>query len=84
MKLNFFSSLNYDFIVFLLSEGRRRKYPLWLFLGLCANLIVAPAVLAASDGNIDRTNAYAIGLLGIVTLALAVYLFAVILQPERF
>jgi K+-transporting ATPase KdpF subunit len=84
MKFNFFSSVNSDFFDFLFSEGRRRKYPLWLFLGLCANLIVAPAVLAATNGNLDRTNAYAIGLLGIVTLALAVYLFAVILQPERF
>lgn len=84
MKLNFFSSFNSDFFYFLLSEGRRRKYPLWLFLGICANLIIAPAVFAATNGNLDRTNAYAIGLLGIVTLALAVYLFAVILQPERF
>lgn len=82
-KLNLILSLA-ESLAFVWSQWWQQKYPLWIFLGLCLNLIIAPAVLAASNGNLDRVNAYAIGLLGLVTLALAVYLFAVILQPERF
>ncbi|NJM20703.1 MAG: K(+)-transporting ATPase subunit F [Richelia sp. RM2_1_2] len=72
-----------DFISFIWSEWRRQRFPLWIFLGLCLNLIVAPAVYAATP-DIERTTAYALGALGLVTVGLAVYLFAVILQPERF
>ncbi|MBO3457986.1 K(+)-transporting ATPase subunit F [Aetokthonos hydrillicola CCALA 1050] len=66
------------------SEGKLRSVPLKLFIALCLNLIVAPAVLAASGGAISRVNAYAIGLLGLVTVGLAIYLMMVMLQPERF
>jgi len=73
-----------DALAFIWSQWRRQKFPLWIFLGLCLNLAIAPAVLATTNGSLARGNAYALGLLGLVTLALAVYLFAVILQPERF
>jgi K+-transporting ATPase KdpF subunit len=73
----------FDFISFIWSEWRRQKFPLWIFLGLCLNLIVAPAVYAATP-NIERTTAYALGVLGLVTLGLGIYLFTVILQPEHF
>ncbi len=69
---------------FLRDELRKHPLPFRLFLGLCFNLILAPAVLAASDGAISRGNAYALGVLALVTVALAIYLFAVMLQPERF
>lgn len=68
---------------FLRSQWQKRPLPLQLFLLLCLNLIIAPAVQAAA-GGVTRGNAYALGLLGLVTLGLAVYLFVVILQPERF
>lgn len=56
-----------------------------LFLALCLNLILAQAVYAAAgDNDITRTNAYAIGLLGLVTVGLAVYLLVVMFQPQRF
>jgi K+-transporting ATPase KdpF subunit len=56
-----------------------------VFLALCLNLVLAQAVYAAADGNgITRVNAYAIGLLGLVTAGLAVYLLAVMFQPQRF
>ena len=66
------------------SEGRLKSAPLKLFIALCLNVIIAPAVLAASGGTISRENAYAIGLLGLVTVGLAIYLMMVMLQPERF
>ncbi len=68
----------------LLSQLRHRPLPLKLFLALCFNLIIAPAVLAASGGSVSRLNAYALGILGLVTLALAIYLMAVMIQPQRF
>lgn len=73
-----------EIILFLRSQYQKRPVPIQLFFLLCFNLILAPAVLAATDGGISRLNAYAIGILGLVTLGLAVYLFAVMLQPERF
>jgi len=51
---------------------------------MCLNLVIAPAVSASAGASITHKTAWAIGLLALVTLGLAVYLFAVILQPERF
>jgi K+-transporting ATPase KdpF subunit len=61
-----------------------RRLPVNLFLALCLNLLLSPAVLAASGNTISRTSAYAIAFLGIVTVALAIYLFVAMLQPQRF
>ena len=63
---------------------RRRPLPLQLFVLLCLNLVIAPAVYAAADAGISKVQAWAIGLLGLVTLGLTVYLFVVVFQPERF
>jgi K+-transporting ATPase KdpF subunit len=63
---------------------RRQKLPLYLFLTLCFNLLLAPAVLAATGGELSRLQAWAIALLGIVTVSLSGYLFVVMFQPERF
>jgi K+-transporting ATPase KdpF subunit len=65
-------------------EWRRQKLPLYAFLLLCLNLIIAPAVYAASTGILERRQAYALGLLGLLTFGLVVYLFVVVFQPERF
>lgn len=65
-------------------EWRRQRISLAIFFVLCLNLFVAPAVYAAADGGLERRYAYAIGLLGLVTLGLVVYLFVVVFQPERF
>jgi K+-transporting ATPase KdpF subunit len=65
-------------------EGRRQKLPLYLFLGLCFNLLLAPAVFAATSGDLSRTQAYWLGALLIVTVALAIYLFFVMFVPEKF
>ncbi|MGV2828765.1 potassium-transporting ATPase subunit F [Myxosarcina sp. GI1(2024)] len=55
-----------------------------LLLTTSLNLVIAPAVMAASGTEITRQTAYAIGILYCVTLGLSVYLFTVIFQPERF
>ena len=65
-------------------EWRRQRIPIAIFLVLCLNLVFAPAVYAAADGTLERKSAYAIALLGLVTLGLVVYLFVVVFQPERF
>jgi len=71
-------------IGFVWSQWRRQKLPLAVFLVLCLNLAIAPAVYAASGGQLERRYAYALGLLGLVTVGLVVYLFVVVFQPERF
>jgi K+-transporting ATPase KdpF subunit len=66
------------------SEWRRQKLPLYLFLGLCFNLVLAPAVFAAMGGEMSRSQSYWLAALGLVTIALAVYLFFVMFVPEKF
>lgn len=63
---------------------QRRRYPIYLFLMLSLNLLLAPAVYGATGATLEKSQAYALGLLGLVTIALAVYLFVVMFQPERF
>ncbi len=65
-------------------QWKRNPLPIQLFLLLCLNLLIAPAVDAATGAEITRKAAYALGILGIVTLGLSIYLFVVIFQPERF
>jgi hypothetical protein len=49
-------------------DWRKQKLPLYLFLGMCFNLVVAPVVYAATGEQFSRTQAWALGLLGLVTL----------------
>jgi K+-transporting ATPase KdpF subunit len=65
-------------------QWKRNPLPIQLFLLLCLNLAIAPAVDAATGAEITRKAAYALGVLGIVTVGLSIYLFVVIFQPERF
>ncbi len=62
----------------------KKKYSIYLFLGLCLNLIIAPAVYAANADSFTKFQAYALGLLGIVTVSFSIYLFVVMFQPEKF
>jgi K+-transporting ATPase KdpF subunit len=68
----------------IMPEWRKQKLPLYLFLGLCFNLILAPAVFAATGGEMSRTQSYWLAALGLVTVGLAVYLFFVMFVPEKF
>jgi K+-transporting ATPase KdpF subunit len=46
--------------------------------------MVAPAVHAANGSDFSRLQSYALGILILVTVALSIYLFVVMFQPERF
>jgi K+-transporting ATPase KdpF subunit len=65
-------------------QKSQRSISFKLFLALCLNLLIAPTVYAASSGSVSRTSSYAIGLLLIVTIGLAIYLLVAMLQPQRF
>lgn len=66
------------------SQWRRQKLPLYLFLALCFNLLVAPIVYAASGNEFSRTQAWSMGLLSLGAVALSVYLLFVMFVPEKF
>jgi K+-transporting ATPase KdpF subunit len=68
----------------LVRDFRRHKVPLWILLGMGFNLVLAPAVYASTGEQLSRSQAWALGLLALVSLAIAVYLFFVMFQPERF
>jgi K+-transporting ATPase KdpF subunit len=63
---------------------QRHPIPAQLFLVMCFNLIIAPAVYAAADEGLTKKAAWGLSLLGLVIVGLAVYLILVIFQPERF
>ncbi len=73
-----------DGVELLQEQWKRNPLPIGLFLMMCLNLVIAPAVYAAAGEAITRKSAWAIGILTLVIVGLAIYLFAVILQPERF
>ncbi len=66
------------------SRLQREKLPLYLLLFFASNLILAPVVQASVGAALSRGQAYALGLLGLVTFSLFIYLFVVIFQPEKF
>jgi K+-transporting ATPase KdpF subunit len=84
----FISHLSRDFPMEALTDlwqlSIKKQYPKYLFFALCLNLIVAPAVYAANVDSFTKFQAYALGLLGIVTFAFSIYLFVVMFQPEKF
>ena len=65
-----------------------RSYPqklaVYFLIILGLNLILSPLVQASTGGILSRGQSYALGLLGLVTVSLFIYLFVVIFQPERF
>jgi K+-transporting ATPase KdpF subunit len=64
--------------------GHKHQFPRYAFLALCFNLLLAPAVQAATGSELSRTQSYALGILGLGVVALGIYLFIVMFQPERF
>ena len=78
------TALTLESITELWAEWRRQKLPLYLFLAMCFNLFLAPLVYAATDGALSRSQSWALGLLGVATVVLSIYLFFVMFAPERF
>jgi K+-transporting ATPase KdpF subunit len=71
-------------ILLLKKLWHRHPIPMQIFLLLCLNLIIAPAVYAAAGDEFTRKAAWCLGLLGMVIIGLSLYLFVVIFQPEKF
>ncbi len=65
-------------------QWRRQKLPLYLFLAMCFNLVVAPVVYATAAEKLSRSQSWGLGLLGLVILGLCIYLFFVMFIPEKF
>ncbi|MEG4589923.1 K(+)-transporting ATPase subunit F [Microcoleus sp. MOSTC5] len=63
---------------------QRHPIPVQLFLIMCFNAIIAPAVYAVGGEDLTRKAVWGLSLLGLVIIALSIYLFVVIFQPERF
>jgi K+-transporting ATPase KdpF subunit len=63
---------------------QRHPIPVQLFLVMCFNLIIAPAVYAAADEGLTKKAAWGLSLLGLAIVGVGVYLIVVIFQPERF
>jgi hypothetical protein len=61
-----------------------KKLSLTLLLTLILNLFLAQLVYATTPETISRGASYAIALLGLTTVAVSIYLFNVIFQPEKF
>ncbi|MEN9568337.1 MAG: hypothetical protein RLZZ69_3533 [Cyanobacteriota bacterium] len=75
---------NLEFLEIVKERWSKNPLATIIFLGMSLNLIIAPIVMAAAGNEITRNTAYAIGILYCVTIALSIYLFTIIFQPERF
>lgn len=69
---------------FQIFQNRKHKFPIYLFLAISSNLIIAPVVYGATSAQFSRLQTWSLGLLGIVTFSLSIYLFVVMFQPEKF
>jgi predicted cobalt transporter CbtA len=71
-----------------LFKGRwQKKLPLYFFLGLCFNLVLAPVVFASTSSDFrDLSRAQIYWLAGLIPAAtgLSIYLFILIFAPEKF
>jgi K+-transporting ATPase KdpF subunit len=68
----------------ILTRFWQKPVPRTLLIALLMALAMAPAVQAATGMTLDRGQTLAIVMLCLTTVALSIYLFVVIFQPERF
>ncbi|WP_051738928.1 K(+)-transporting ATPase subunit F [Synechocystis sp. PCC 6714] len=68
----------------LLPRLNLKNISVYCFGILIFNLFVSPLVQASVGGVFSRGQSYALGLLGLVTFSLFIYLLFVIFQPEKF
>ncbi|MBO1046710.1 MAG: potassium-transporting ATPase subunit F [Dolichospermum sp. UKL201] len=62
----------------------KSQLPIIIFIVMSLNLLIAPVVYANTTISLDRVSTWAVGVLGVTTLMLVIYLLIVIFQPERF
>jgi K+-transporting ATPase KdpF subunit len=55
-----------------------------ILLASLLNLLLAPIVQSATNNTVTRQQSFTLGLLILGTIALSIYLFVVIFQPEKF
>jgi K+-transporting ATPase KdpF subunit len=60
------------------------QIPVIICIMMCLNFFIAPMVYANSGISLNQVSTWAIGILGLTTFMLVVYLLIVIFQPERF
>lgn len=82
MKTNFYHIK--EMILDIIIDFCSRKLPIYLLFILLINLILSPVVYASTKDVLSKGQTYALGLLGLVTFSLFIYLFIVIFQPEKF
>ncbi|MGV2389123.1 MAG UNVERIFIED_CONTAM: K(+)-transporting ATPase subunit F [Microcystis novacekii LVE1205-3] len=63
---------------------RKHRFFWYIFLNFCLTILFSSIVQASTGSTIDRWQASALTLLGLVAFALFIYLFFVIFIPERF
>ncbi|MFM7877440.1 MAG: K(+)-transporting ATPase subunit F [Microcystis panniformis] len=63
---------------------RKHRFFGYIFLNFCLTILFSSIVQASTGSTIDRGQAFALTLLGLVAFALFIYLFFVIFIPERF
>lgn len=63
---------------------RKQRFFWYILLNFCLTILFSSIVQASTGSTIDRWQAFALTLLGLVAFALFIYLFFVIFIPERF
>jgi K+-transporting ATPase KdpF subunit len=71
-------------IAYMQLQVRKPKFLLVILTALCLNLAISRVVYASSDSTLQIQFTWAYGVLGAVIMALIIYLFVVVFQPERF
>jgi len=71
-------------IAYSVSQLRKQKLAIKIFLALCLNLVISRVVYASTNTPLQIQFTWAYGVLCAVLLGLIIYLFVVVFQPERF
>lgn len=84
MNKNFQDRTSRQTISFVWTKLPKQQLILSTLIVLGFTLAFAPVVYAASDVSLESRTTWAIGILGLVTILLVIYLFVVVFKPERF
>ncbi|MFM7790928.1 MAG: K(+)-transporting ATPase subunit F, partial [Microcystis panniformis] len=71
-------------LIIMKASLRKHRFFWYILLNFCLTILFSSIVQASTGSTIDRGQAFALTLLGLVAFALFIYLFFVIFIPERF